>query len=173
MTICVKTPKGIEEVTKRSEGVNLKARRLLIMVDGSRDFAGLSAMFPSDDCLVMLEKLLEDGYITRRSVSKPTEPAPPAPARDTVSMPTPGMPSGVPAELDAAKRYEMARNFMINTTSAFLGVFGSSLRDKIEEATCLEDLQRLFTTWRDAILLTPDGKKQAYELEHRLASLLS
>jgi hypothetical protein len=172
MTICVKTPKGIEEVTKRSEGVNLKARRLLIMVDGSRDFAGLSAMFPADDCLVMLEKLLEDGYITRRAVSKPKESAP-DPARDTALTPAPGMPSGIPAELDAAKRYEMARNFMLNTTSAFLGVFGSSLSDKIENATCLEDLQGLFTAWRDAILLTPDGKKRAYELEHRLASLLS
>lgn len=155
MTVCVKTPKGIEEVAKRSEGVALKARRLLIMVDGSRDFATLAGMFPGDDSVAVLEKLLADGYITPRVVEKPQPATPPAPT------------------IDPAMRYEMARNFMLNTTSAFLGVFGSALSEKIESAASLEDLQDLYVKWRDAIRLSADGKKRADELEAKLASLLS
>jgi hypothetical protein len=70
-------------------------------------------------------------------------------------------------------RYEMARNFMLNTTSAFLGVFGSALSEKLERAASLEDLQDLYVPWRDAIRLSSDGKKRAEELETKLASLLS
>lgn len=155
MVICVKTPKGIEEVAKRSEGVSLKARRLLIMVDGSRDFATLAGMFPGDDGMAMLEKLLADGYITPRVMEAPRPAAPPAPA------------------IDPDQRYEMARNFMLNTTSVFLGVFGSALSEKIERATTLEDLQDLYIPWREGIHLSADGKKRADELESKLASLLS
>jgi hypothetical protein len=158
MVICVKTPKGIEEVAKRSGGVSLKARRLLIMVDGSRDFATLAGMFPGDDSLAMLEKLLADGYIVPRAVEAP----PPAPASTTPSAP-----------IDPDQRYEMARNFMLNTTSVFLGVFGSALSEKIERATTLEDLQDLYIPWREGIRLSADGKKRADELEPKLASLLS
>lgn len=152
MTVCVKTPKGIEEVAKRSEGVALKARRLLIMVDGSRDFATLAGMFPSGDSMAMLEKLLADGYITPRVVEEPKPAAP---------------------DIGPGMRYDMARNFMLNTTSAFLGVFGSALGEKIERAASLEDLQDLYVAWRDAIRLSSDGKKRADELETKLASLLS
>jgi hypothetical protein len=163
MTVCVKTPKGIEEVAKRSEGVALKARRLLIMVDGSRDFATLAGMFPGDDSMAMLEKLLADGYITPRVVEPPNAPEPAAPAVPAIALP----------QVDPGQRYEMARNFMLNTTSAFLGVFGSALSEKIERAASLEDFQDLYVPWRDAIRLSSDGKKRADELETRLASLLS
>jgi hypothetical protein len=155
MMVCVKTPKGIEEVAKRSEGVALKARRLLIMVDGSRDFATLAGMFPGDDSMAMLEKLLADGYITPRVIEEPKPAAPAVP------------------DIEPGMRYEMARNFMLNTTSAFLGVFGSALSEKIERAASLEDLQDLYVPWRDGIRLSSDGKKRAEELETKLASLLS
>jgi hypothetical protein len=163
MTVCVKTPKGIEEVAKRSEGVSLKARRLLIMVDGSRDFETLAGMFPGDDSMAMLEKLLADGYITPRVIEPPRTQEPAAPAAPAIALP----------QVDPGQRYEMARNFMLNTTSAFLGVFGSALSEKIERAVSLEDLQDLYVPWRDAIRLSSDGKKRADELETRLASLLS
>jgi hypothetical protein len=163
MTICVKTPKGLEEVAKRSDGVPQKARRLLIMVDGSRDFAALAAMFPGDDSMAMLEKLLADGYITPRVVESPKAPEPTAPSAPAIALP----------KVEPSQRYDMARNFMLNTTSAFLGVFGSALSEKIERAATLEDLQGLYVPWREAIRLSPDGKKRAEELETRLASLLS
>jgi hypothetical protein len=163
MTLCVKTPKGLEEVAKRSDAVPQKARRLLILVDGSRDFATIAKMFPADDTVDILEKLLADGYITPRVVEAPKAAEPAETAAPAVALP----------QVDPGQRYDMARNFMLNTTSAFLGVFGSSLSEKIEAATCLEDLQELYIAWRDAIRLTPDGKKRADELETRLASLLS
>jgi hypothetical protein len=159
MAVCVKTPKGIEEIAKRSEGVSLKARRLLIMVDGSRDFATLAAMFPGDDGMAMLENLLAEGYITPRVAEQPKEPRKAA--------------APAAADLDSATRYDMSRNFMLNTTSAFLGVFGSAFAEKIERAASLEDLQDLYVSWRDTIRLSSDGKKRADELETKLASLLS
>lgn len=163
MTLCVKTPKGLEEVAKRSDNVPQKARRLLILVDGSRDFAAIATMLPADDTMATLEKLLADGYITPRVVEAPKAVEPAAAAAPALALP----------QVDPGQRYDMARNFMLNTTSAFLGVFGSALSEKIETANCLEDLQELYIAWREAIRLTPDGKKRADELETRLASLLS
>lgn len=163
MTLCVKTPKGLEEVAKRSDNVPQKARRLLILVDGSRDFATIAKMFPADDTIATLEKLLADGFITPRVVEAPKAAESASAAAPTVVLP----------HVDPGQRYDMARNFMLNTTSAFLGVFGSALSEKIERAASLEDLQDLYVPWRDAIRLTPDGKKRAEELETRLASLLS
>jgi hypothetical protein len=165
MSICVKTPKGLEELTNRSSKLPQKAWRLLRLVDGSRDFDSIAKIFPpADNVLSELDRLLADGYITQRIAEpqpKPTKPA-------TAATPANDLPS-----MDRNQRYEMARNFMLNTISAFLGVLGSSLIEKLEATTCLEHLQELYPAWRDALRLTSEGQKRAAELETRLASLLS
>lgn len=151
--VCVKTPKGIEEVARRTHGLSLRERRLLIMIDGSRNQASLATMIPGEDVAGTMEKLLAEGFITPLAVATPESAKAPA--------------------IDEAKRFEMARNFMLNTVSAFLGVFGSGLSEKLEAAENLQALRDLYQSWRDAIRLTPEGQKRGAELEEKLAALLS
>lgn len=149
----VKTPKGMEELVARSEDLALPARRVLILADGRRDGAALAALFPDEDVAAILERLLAEGFI-----------APLATA-------TAGQDSQPPR--DDAQRFEMARNFMLNTTRTFLGVMGSSLIRKIEDCATFEDLRVQYAAWRGALQLSPDGRKRAGELESRLSALLS
>lgn len=156
----MKTPKGIEEVERKSHGLAMKARQVLIMIDGKRDQRTLEGIFPPEWVGSVLESLLRDGFI------RPLEPvlAPPPQA------PAPAPKAALPADADG--RYEMARNFMLNTTSAFLGMVGSSLTGKIEQAGDLASLAALFGEWHDAMALSPDGKKRLAELDSKLLDLL-
>jgi hypothetical protein len=158
----VKTPKGIEEVERRTHGLPFKARQVLIMVDGKRDQQALEGVFPPEMVRTTLDQLLRDGFI--RALEPVLAPKPAAPAT------APARQAPVVASDDA--RYELARNFMLNTTSAFVGVFGSSLSSRIELAPDLETLATFFGEWHDAIALSPDGKKRLAELDSKLLELL-
>lgn len=157
-----KTPKGIEEMTARTHGVPLRVRRVLIMADGKRGRDDFAAMFPGEDIDAVLEGLLADGFLT------PLAPSP-APAAPTAKQAPP--PAAPP--VDDANRFDMARNFMMNTVNTFVGISGSSLIMRIESCPSLEELRPLFEPWRQAIKLTADGRKRLDELESRLAALLS
>ena len=154
---CVKTPKGIEEVERKVHGLALKSRQVLIMIDGRRDFRALQEIFPPDMVPGILDELLAGGFIRELEPPKPVEPAPV---------------KRVPSASSDEERYTMARNFMLNTVSAFVGMAGSSLTDKIEQTMDLSDLAPLYHDWRDAIALSSDGKKRLGELETQLITLL-
>jgi hypothetical protein len=72
-----------------------------------------------------------------------------------------------------AERFEMAKNLMRNTINAFLGGMGSSLIDQLDKCNNLDELRVHYKAWQEAILLTSEGRKQAEDLENRLAALLS
>jgi hypothetical protein len=154
----VKTPKGIEEVTQRSHGLDMKARRVLIMIDGNRDQAALAAMIAGDGIGEILDRLVADGFVERQRSAEP-EPAPAA---------APALPP-----MDDTTRFKMARNFMVNTTNAFLGVVGSGLIDKLERSASLDELRRHYQDWQEGIRLSSEGRQRAPELEGQLAALLS
>jgi hypothetical protein len=156
-----KTPKGVEEMTSRSHGLPQRVRRLLILVDGKRDFASIAAAFPGEDTQAVLEALVADGFIA------PLASPPRVQAKGSRAL------APAPAPADDAERLTMARNFMANTVNAFLGVMGSSLIDKIERSDTLEELRGEYDAWRKAIRLSREGKAQAEDLERRLAALLS
>lgn len=159
---CVKTPKGIEEVERKAHGLALKSRQVLIMIDGKRDLAALQDIFPPAMLPPILDELLAGGFIRELERPKPVEP-PPAPAK-----PAPA----VPVAANDEERYALARNFMLNTVSAFVGMAGSSLTNKIEQTMDLEALAPLQDEWRAAIALSRDGKKRLAELEAQLQKLL-
>lgn len=159
---CVKTPKGIEEVERRVHGLALKSRQVLIMIDGKRDLAALQDIFPPAMLPPILDELLAGGFIRELERPKPVEP-PPAPVKA-------GPP--VPVAANDEERYALARNFMLNTVSAFVGMAGSSLTNKIEQTMDLEALAPLQDEWRAAIALSGDGKKRLPELDSQLQNLL-
>lgn len=161
LNTCVKTPKGIEEVERRAHGLALKARQVLIMIDGKRDLAALEGIFPPAMLPPILDELLAGGFIRELERPKPVEPPPAAKAAPAV-----------PVAGNDEERYALARNFMLNTVSAFVGMAGSSLTNKIEQTMDLEALAPLYNEWRDAIALSGDGKKRLAELEAQLQKLL-
>ena len=49
----------------------------------------------------------------------------------------------------------------------------TSLTEQVERAPTLEALRDLYSAWREAIALTPEGRKELPSLENRLAALVS
>ncbi len=64
-TIYCKTAKGLQEVAERTHGLEKRVRRLLIMVDGSRDVAELSAFARAGEVEATLRQLEGLGLIER------------------------------------------------------------------------------------------------------------
>ncbi len=153
--ICVKTPKGIEAVEKRTHGLPMRARQVLIMIDGKRDYDTLLTMFPGDVLPAAYQQLLDDGFIV--ALGRPA-------AVTTRQSPTPA---------NDEERLAMARNFMMNTLDAFVGLAASSLISRIEACPSIEALRHLFNDWHDAVALSGDGRKRLGELAAKLAALLS
>ena len=168
---CVKTPKGIEEMTQRKHGLSQRHRRLLILVDGSRALNDLMQMVPDGEVPVLYEDLLTNGFISPLDGPGATSPAPAASAPP--AKPAAPAEKRAPAPADERERLEMAKNFMFNTTSHFLGVAGSSLSDHIQQCNSIEELRNHFKEWGEGLRLTSDGRKAADKLEQQLASLLS
>lgn len=161
----VKTPKGVEEVSQRTHGLAQRLRRLLILVDGKRVGADFGAMLPGEDAAAALRQLVDDGFI--QLLEPPPEPAAAAAA-----------PAAAPANraqrpADDVQRFDMARNFMLNTLNVFVGIAASGLINRVEACADIAALQENFVAWRDAIKLSSDGRKRIDELEGKLAPLLS
>lgn len=155
--IVVKTPKGIEEIENRTAGLPARARQLLIMADGKRDIATLTQLVNVPDINDLLIQLMKGGFLT--FVTHQTA-MPQATTRDGIEIPS-----------DPTERLNLARNFIINTTETFVGVFGSGLIENANKAKHSHDLQKLIPDWEGA-MISGAGKKRAADLKARLAELL-
>lgn len=164
--LCVKTPKGIEAVEKRAHNLPMRARQILIMIDGKRDAATLATMFPGDALSGILDQLLAEGFISPLAVVK--EEVQKASAEKAVSAPP-----SPPPPADDRERYQMARNFMVNTTTTFIGISASSLIERMEHTKDIAELRHHYAEWRDTIRLSGAGRARLPEFEKQLAALLS
>lgn len=160
--ICVKTPKGIEEIEKRTYRLPVRTRQVLIMIDGKRDYAALVAMFPGDTLPGACRQLIDDGFIV--PLHKPESP----PLR-TAGSSLPGAGSGALLSAIDLQRLSMARDFMASTLASFVGTSASPLVSRIEAAARLPDLHVLAVPWREAMARSPEGLKQLAGFENRLA----
>lgn len=156
--VYVKTPKGITEMNERGPDLSPRERRILIMADGKRDANEISAMFPNDEVNVLFANLLEKGYLT------PLLPLTTSPTAQSATVAPP---------VDEAQRFLMAKNLMSNTVKMLLGNMGSGLINRIDKCNNFDELRPLFQVWREAIVMSKDGRKQVVDLEGRLAALLS
>jgi hypothetical protein len=159
--IYIKTPKGIEEMNSRTYGLPLRVRRVLIMLDGKCDYEELISRFPEGEGETSLSTLVAGGFVAPLQ----TEPV------TTSASGKPVVRFEPPA--NDAERFEMAKNLMRNTVNAFLGGMGSSLLNQLDKCNNFEELRQQYAPWREAIHLTSDGRKEAPDLENRLAALLS
>jgi hypothetical protein len=154
--IYVKTPKGIEEMNNRSFGLAPDTWKLLAVLSGKRRRSELAEFLPNSDCESLLATLIAGEFIV--PLESGSEPA----RREKFEPPK-----------DEEQRFEMAKNFMRNSALAFLGSLGSGFISQADRCQSFEELRQQFQPWREAILLSTDGRKQAAELSMRLAALLS
>lgn len=110
--------------------------------------------------------LEEAGYIEYRQVdaatpgAAATQPAAPAPAVTAFGE--------LPTKHDPV-RFQLAKNFMVNTLNRFVGALGaSSLLDRIERANDHVALRALFNEWFHANIMSRDGRREAEALRSKL-----
>jgi hypothetical protein len=159
-----KTPKGVEEVEKRTYRLPPKTRQVLIFVDGKRNRATLGGMVNVPDVDAVLEQLLSEEFVSLVTgrVIAPVVAAAPVPvskvARDELPV-------------DQAERLKMARSFIMNTTETFLGMYGAGLIDRAQHAKTVEDFRAIVDEWYEAIC-SEAGNKRGTEMKERLVELL-
>jgi hypothetical protein len=155
--VYIKTPKGIEEINTRGHGLPQRARLALIMMDGKCNYADILARFPGGEGETLVATLVDGGFV-----------APLQTATDT-----PALQNKFEPPKNDAERFEMAKNLMRNTINAFLGGMGSGLINQLNKCVNIEELRPHYAAWQESIRLTGEGRKQAADLENRLAALLS
>lgn len=149
----VKTPKGIEEVEQKIHGLALKARQVLIMIDGKRDRAALQSIFPPEMVPSILGELIDGGFI--RPLDRP--------------KPKPVVQAEVGEEEDP---FLLAQTFMVNIAKRVLGIAADGIIAKLKAAKTPEDLRGLFAEWRRALTQAPDGLARIKEFETKLFKVL-
>ncbi len=157
-----KTDKGHREISERSGGLGLRARRLLILIDGQRDAEELGRLAGDSQVEETLRTLAEAGFVETLAAPAPTVAAPAA-----QSAPPPAARSGRQASLG------MAQDFMMNTLRTFHGPYGKlDLVKRIHATTHADELRTLFDEWLHSISETRIGRKRADELSARLLEVM-
>lgn len=159
--ICTKTPKGVEEIEKRTQRLPTRVRQVLILIDGKRDYSALLELLPAETLPDICRQLLNEGFIAPLHETKD------GPLLTLVDRESIDSPAGAMSIVEE-QRLKMARNFMVNTLTTFVGHVASSLINHVEAAHDLTHLRTLAKQWREAIALTADGRKQLADLESRL-----
>jgi len=161
MTQYSKTAKGHEEIAERSAGLGLRARRLLILIDGRREPAELARLAGDAHIDQTLQALVEGGFIQAAAAPAAQAVAPPAPA------PTQAARSARTASL------ALAQDFMMNTLRTFHGPYGKlDLVKRIHASSSVEDLRMLVDEWQHSINESRIGRKRADELLARLLEVM-
>ena len=168
--IYVKTPKGVEEINKRSHGLSPRARQTLIMLDGKRSIDDVMEMLPGDETLELLDELFANGFIDAQQESLVAEAPKAKPVAPKPAAEKPVAPAELPQS--EAERLQIAKNFMRNTVQTFLGGMGSGFISHIDKCNSIEELRRNFGPWKEAIELSREGRKQLLDLEYRLMKML-
>jgi hypothetical protein len=133
-----KTPKGVEEIAKRTFGLSLKMRQLLILIDGKRGLSELEKMVPSLDVRTCLAELSQDGFVQYDQPSAPQSVASSAGAELAALATTPS--TGV--AVNAKNPQEVVRRTATLITDT-LGPNGNDFALRIERCQSLDELREL------------------------------
>ncbi|SDZ84476.1 hypothetical protein SAMN05660964_00378 [Thiothrix caldifontis] len=161
-----KTFKGIEEVETKANGLSRLERWVLIYIDGKRTFEELQTLPRVDDLGGILNFLEVGGYIAPinhvpKGVSTPS-------TTQQISATEPSLFRELPATFDPAK-FNMAKNFMMNSLNAFKGAYGATnLVRSIDHCQTHAELRALFEQWHEEIANTRQGQKQGKDLREKL-----
>lgn len=173
-----KTAKGYTEVDTKADGLPLVLRRLLIFVNGKRDLKELATLPRVDDLHKALLELEQGGYIMRVPLDAP----PPATFAEAAATPVPAAtPSPTPAAdgfrplpmADNPLHIQQARNFMVNTLTAFVGSFVvTALVGRLNNARSHAEFRALFPEWVAAIQGSREGRRELDKLKTELLKII-
>ena len=164
-----KTPKGQAEIATKTDALNMKERRVLILVNGENSVDTLARLALCDDVEAILERLLDGKFIT----------SPNAACVDTTETEIDVTEQDV-TERDVTERdvaesapAANARELMCNT----LLTFGNRVRvggliKRIGESDGSDALRALVDPWYEALTETPGGMYQADDLKQEVLSLI-
>lgn len=180
--VFIKTPKGVQEIETKANGLSTIERWVLIYIDGKRTLEDLKTLPRVNDLHGIITMLEGAGYITPlNGASASSTPLPASPvvtpvATPAVSQPAPTTSASIfrelPATFDSAK-FGMAKNFMINTLNTFQGFYGvTALVRKLDHCQTHEELRSLYDEWYSAIIGTRQGLKQERTLREKLLAVL-
>lgn len=127
-TVYAKTPAGQQEIGERKAGLDIRQRRLLILVDGHRSADELARLSGLPDVPALLEGLQVKGLVAPSGAL--AGPAPPA-AAPAAAVPGPAVPVG-----DLRERRRRAAH----AVNEMLGPMGEDLALRLEEAGSAEAL---------------------------------
>lgn len=68
-TVFCKTEKGQEEVAQRRFGLDMRQRRVLIMIDGTKNLSAIKEMMPNDGLGSIITFLVEQGFAAPAKMS--------------------------------------------------------------------------------------------------------
>ncbi len=161
-----KTPKGQDEIAHRTEGLGLRARRLLILVDGQRSVEDLRRLTGDAGIADALGELAAAGFIAScAEAARPVEAA----GRDGQA----GTAPVAPANTGYTASLPLARDFMINTLRTFHGPYGKlDLVKRIHATQNSGELRGLVSVWQQSIAESRLGRKRSEELLARLEEVL-
>ncbi len=195
-----KTEKGREEMASRSHGLNPMQRRVLILVDGSKDLDTLAdmipAMVPSGQLQEILTHLLEHGFIvasegdrraqTHAGGMRAGAPAPQAPQPQVppASAPAAANAEAGPAQSGAASgetgaltedpaTIRLVKDFMTTTAQTYLGLLSAPVIQRIEQARTAPQLMAVAAHWNMALRDSHQGKRFASPYLEQVKSALT
>ncbi len=165
-TVCVKLPKGHEEIERRTQRLAPRLRQMLIMMDGQRDMAALQSVFPPELVAGLMQQLLDGGFVAELAAAPAAAVAPAPAAPQTAPAPLGGTVAG---EEDP---FQLGQTFMINLAKRILGIAGDAIIAKLQATQDIEGLRGLYMEWRSTIKQAPDGLLRLKELEKKLSKVL-
>ncbi len=140
-TLFRKTAKGQTEIETRVHRLTPRLRGLLIMVDGKRDLAALSALMPQQ-ADALLQELTAQGFIelVEAAASAPVAPTAAIAAATAVApVVQPTAPSS------SAVEFEKLRRDAVRALTDAVGPAAETLAIRMEKARSPEELQTLLT----------------------------
>ena len=165
MTVYTKTARGLDEIAHRSNAIGLRARRVLILIDGARTLDALQALSGDAELAATLAQLEEGGFISAQAAPAPTVDV------ELRTAPAPAKASATPAH--AAPGMQMARDFMINTLRTFHGPYNKlGLMKRIQDSQERPDIEALIEEWLNSISESRLGRNRAQELKERLRAVM-
>ena len=165
MTVYTKTARGLDEIAHRSNAIGLRARRVLILIDGARTLDALQALSGDAELAATLAQLEEGGFISAQAAPAPTVDV------ELRTAPAPAKASATPAH--AAPGMQMARDFMINTLRTFHGPYNKlGLMKRIQDSQERPEIEALIEEWLNSISESRLGRNRAHELKERLHAVM-
>jgi hypothetical protein len=165
-----KTQAGLEELERRSLGLGVLERRLLILIDGSRGPAELQTMIGKTEIGPLLDHLVEVGCVLwpgREGALSPKTPVGAPASAPPIAQAAADLPER------SAKEREMARNFMVNTLLTFIGPYANpELMKRLQAAPDSSTLRLLYPEWHLLMDAPRAAGKRISELDAELKKVL-